>query len=144
MNGGRAVAVIGLLSVACLTLGCGDGRSKRVPISGQVLIDGEPLTVGTIRLIPENDRPSVGEIGPDGRFSLTTYEDQDGAILGTHKVTVAAREILSPSSQRWHAPKEYLVPSDLTVNIDGPTEDLKIELTWNGGKPFVEHGDGGE
>ncbi len=141
----RLVAMLGLFAVALSLAGCGDGRTERVPVSGQVLIDGEPLTIGSIRLIPDNDRPATGVIGQDGRFTLTTYEDQDGVIIGTHKVTVAAREILGPNSQRWYAPKTYLVPTGLTATIDGPQDDLKINLTWAGGKPFIERtGDGGE
>lgn len=133
------------LAAACLVglsllVGCGDGRPTRVPISGRVTIDGEPLTTGRITIIPSNARPASGDIGPDGRFTLNTFEDNDGAVLGKHKVTVLASEILSGNSLKWHAPKEYadLVTTDLEVEITGPTEDLLVELSWNGGKPFVE------
>ncbi len=44
------------LSVVVLP-GCGDGRPTRVPISGQVLIDGKPLTTGAVRLVPAGARP---------------------------------------------------------------------------------------
>jgi len=120
--------------------GCGDGRPKRVPISGQVLIDGKPLTTGDLRLVPADARPAWAKIGPDGRFTLKTFEDGDGAVLGTHPVAIRATEMLGPKKIKWHAPKKYANDrtSGLTATIDGPTDSLVIELTWDGGKPFIE------
>jgi hypothetical protein len=72
---------------------------------------------------------------------LTCFGGDDGSVLGTHRVTVTAVESLGPNRQRWHAPKKYadLETSPLEVEIDGPTEDLRIELSWDGGEPFVEN-----
>ena len=58
---------------ALFAAGCGEDRPDRVQVSGQVLIDGQPLTCGFVRIMPENARPSTGAIGPDGRFKLTTF-----------------------------------------------------------------------
>lgn len=139
----RSRAVAGLLAAAAFvaaTAGCGDGRPRRVPVSGQVLIDGRPLTHGYVRLMPDNARPATAQIGPDGRFTLKTFEDGDGSVVGTHPMIVAANEALGETRQRWHAPPKYADPktSGLTATIDGPTDSLVIELTWDGGKPFVE------
>ena len=131
-----------LFAIACLvsTLGCADGRPERVPVAGTVLIDGKPLTCGSIMVIPDGERPAGGNIGPDGRFQLTSYELNDGVTPGTHRVTVQATERISERETRWLTPKKYGNPasSDLQVTIDGPTDDLTIELSWEGGKPFVE------
>jgi len=126
--------------VIMTVLGCSDGRPRRAPVSGQVLIDGKPLAYGSIRFMPVGARPAMAKIGPDGRFTLKTFKDGDGAVLGTHTVTITANEYLSETSCRWHAPKKYANPkaSGLTETIDGPTDSLVIELTWDGGKPFVE------
>ncbi len=123
-----------------LVAGCGDDRPERVPVSGQVLIDGQPLTHGVVRVVPEDSRMAVGEIGSDGRFTLTTFEEGDGAVAGTHAVEVYAAEEIDPSQIKWHAPKKYsrADASGLTITIDEPTDDAVIELEWNGGKPFVE------
>ena len=47
---GLSTAVVRTLLVLLtpLTFGCDDGRPKRVPVSGQVLIDGEPLRGGIV------------------------------------------------------------------------------------------------
>ena len=119
--------------------GC-DGRPKRHAVSGRVLIDGEPLSFGIVEIVPEGARASMGPIAEDGSFTMTCYEDEDGVIPGTHRAAVSAGEGLSPTKIKWHAPKKYADwnTSGLTVTIDKKIEDLTIELTWDGGKPFVE------
>jgi len=135
---------VSVLVVAAL--GCGDGRPERVAVTGQVLIDGKPLATGFVRVVPEGARPAYGEIGPDGRFTLTIFGERDGVVLGTHPVAVNAGQQLSETQTRWHAPKKYADPrtSGLTVTITGPTDALEpIKLSWEGGKPFVERTGGG-
>ncbi len=123
-----------------LLAGCGDDRPSRLSVSGQVLIDGQPLPAGNIRFVPEGARPSVGRIDPDGHFALTCYEGEDGAVPGNHRVEVVGKERLDDTSVQWHAPKKYASfrTSGLEVSITEPTDSLTIELTWDGGKPFVE------
>lgn len=132
----RAAAALALL----VTVGCGDGLPQRVPVSGQVLIDGVPLTQGSIMVVPEGDRPAGGTIGPDGRFRLSSYARNDGVVPGTHKVAIQATEHLSERDTRWLAPKKYGNPnaSGLTITVTEPRDDVVIEITWEGKKPFVE------
>lgn len=136
-------AFLVLVSLWTLPSGCSDSRPKRVAVSGQVLIDGAPLQYGFVQVVPENDRPASGKIGPDGRFTLTTFEPEDGCVLGTHKVAVIANESIDPQSQKWHAPKSYIdvLNSGLSVEVVEPTDQLVIELTWGDGEPFVERFD---
>jgi len=138
--------LVAAMAVVVVTAGCGDGRPTRVPVSGQVLIDGKPLDYGFIRLMPQGARPATAQIGPDGRFVLKTFDNGDGVVLGSHPVVVLAAETLSPTKQCWHAPKKYAdaATSGLTAKIDGPTDSLVINLSWEGGKPFVETIQGGE
>lgn len=123
-----------------LSGGCGDGRPRRVPVSGRVIIDGKPLVSGFIRVVPDDARPSTGEIDSDGRFRLTTFDQLDGCVAGTHRVEVVAFDTISPTALRWLAPPKYRDSSSsgLTVTIDGPTDSLAIDLSWDGGEPFVQ------
>jgi hypothetical protein len=111
-----------------------------VPVAGQVLIDGQPLTQGHVRFIPADARPSIGTLNAQGEFRLTCFDGQDGAVPGSHRVEVIAAEELSSKEMRWHAPKKYsdFETSELVVEVDRPRDDLLIELTWDGGKPYVE------
>lgn len=129
-----------LAGVASLSLGCSDGRPERVPVSGVVKIDGAPLADGFITLIPPKGRSSFGEIDEQGRFTLTTYEPGDGVPVGTMKVEVVGRKSLSETQAQWLAPKKYAdrSTSELEVEITEPTDSLEINLTWDGGKPFIE------
>lgn len=131
------VWALALLSAAA---GCGDGLPDRVPVSGRVLIDGQPLTMGQVKVVPANERAAQGAVQPDGTFMLSCYKLGDGSVPGTHKVAVVASEQLGERSLKWHAPQKYadLKTSGLEVTIDGPTDELVINLSWDGGKPFVQ------
>jgi hypothetical protein len=125
---------------ALLLLGCGDGRPERATISGHVLIDGQPLTRGSVLFVPARGRPAGSAIDENGRFELTSFEKGDGAVLGEYRVAIRGAEYLSETLIKWHAPKKYanVDTSGLTATVDEPRDDLKFELTWDGGKPFQE------
>jgi len=134
----------GQLLLACCVIvaaGCSDGRPTRVPVSGQVLIDGQPLTRGTVKFVPENGRPSAGKIGEDGSFKLTCYDGDDGALMGKHRVQVTANRIISDNKIEWYAPRNYadFRASGITIDVTKPVDDVKIELKSDGKKlPYIE------
>jgi hypothetical protein len=131
-------AIAALTSVALI--GCGDGRPPRVPISGQVLIDGKPLTYGSVRFIPSDARASLAQLDSTGHFTLNCFDREDGAVLGKHRVSVMAAEPLSRTKVLWHAPKKYAETSTsgLEQNITEQNKLVVINLTWDGAKPFTE------
>jgi hypothetical protein len=79
----------------CLLLAsCGPAAPKLAPVHGQVFFRGQPLPGGTVVFAPDPERGGRGplawaEVGPDGRFSLTTG-GRKGAVPGWHRITVAA------------------------------------------------------
>ncbi|MBN2580615.1 MAG: hypothetical protein JXB10_16640 [Pirellulales bacterium] len=126
-----------------LVFGCGDGRPQRVPISGRVLIDGQPLEIGFIQVLPNANRAASGNLGPGGRFILTTFDQDDGCVLGRHRVAVIAKKDLGPTAIQWFTPKKYIDPasSGLEITVNGPRNDVELHLTWKGSehhKPFIE------
>ena len=78
--------------------GCNDTPQapprETYPVTGEVMIaPGEPLNRGTIQFesTTDNSMTAIGEIGPDGRFSLTTYLDGvklEGTLTGPSRVTI--------------------------------------------------------
>ena len=140
LRASRCPAAILLGAATIWIAGCGDGRPERLPVSGQVLIDGQPLTYGHIRFVPTGSRPSSGRLDEKGRFTLSCYEKNDGIVPGVHKIEVDASESISSKKVKWHAPKKYFryTNSGLEQEITEPTDSLVINLTWDGGKPFVE------
>lgn len=130
------------LAVALITVavvGCGDGRPKRVLVSGVVTIDDKPLERGTIKFSPVGARSSRATIGEDGSFVMNCYEGGDGIIPGTHRVAVISNEQVGASKMKWYIPTKYASykTSGLEYTIEEDTPELKIELTWDGGKPFT-------
>ncbi len=76
---------------------------KPVPVKGTVTYKGKPLTGGTIRFEPEDGgREAAGNIEPDGSFTLSTFQSNDGAVAGSHKVAVEP-----PSGQSKSIPAKY-------------------------------------
>lgn len=132
-----ATAFVFIIFVA----GCSDGRPSRVPVSGQVLIDGKPITSGVIRFLPSSGRPSTGSIDPEGKFTLGCFERTDGVIPGTLRVEVRSREEINDTTIKWLIPKKYsnAETSGLSETIESPTDSLTINLTWGGAPgPFIE------
>jgi hypothetical protein len=83
------------LPVVAAVLGCGDssGLAKRYPVSGTVKYNGKPLERGTISFVPADGKGrAAGGTITDGRYSLTTQDQDDGAIPGKYKVGVVAKE----------------------------------------------------
>jgi hypothetical protein len=73
--------------------GCGGGGAElpaTSPVSGSVSLGGKPVESAVVRFYLEDktDRPATGVTGSDGKFKLTTFNTNDGAQLGSHKVTV--------------------------------------------------------
>ena len=132
-----------LLAVGLSTLGC-DGRPSRVPVSGQVTIDGKPLEFGTIAFYPSaGGRPGGATLAEDGSYSITMYETNDGLPPGEYSVTVAAANWISDDACKWHSPKRYQDPkqSGLTAEIKSEDAALNFDLTWEGdahSEPWVE------
>jgi hypothetical protein len=122
-----------VLALVAVTAGCSK-RPTRVPVSGQVLLDGKPLPSGFVRLVPTNARPSTGRIDREGRFQLTTFAAADGSVPGTHGVSVIAYDESNPNELHWLVPRKYAdaSTSGLKVTITGPTDSLKIELSGEG------------
>jgi hypothetical protein len=86
---------ISLLTVALTACGCGSssGLPDMVPIRGEVLYKGKPLTVGegTVVYMPVESgemRKATGAIQPDGSFELTTLIPGDGAMKGKYTILV--------------------------------------------------------
>ena len=131
-------------SVSCLALfilllvGCSP-RSDRLPtapVSGLVTLDGRPLEMGSVTFVPQDGsgRPATGNIQSDGSYRLGTYDDDDGALLGLHKVSVVCQEPrgLPPNDGggRSLIPLKYTNPgtSELEFNVTDSRNEFNIEL----------------
>lgn len=139
-----------LILCACLTLGCSSDYSPQAEVfatvkaEGVLLFKGKPLPGFLVSLHPaDGKRTASGLTDAEGRFSLGTNALGDGAIAGTHKVSVVwqppeddglgstvddPRKLPKAPVQ---LPPKFSSPdtSELTVSVpDGGSSDLKIEI----------------
>src|SRR5687768_12763016 len=77
-------------SVIALAGGCGDGRPATFPVQGTVRFQsGEPVPVGVVEFRSKSDgRIAKGKINQQGRFTVGTFTNDDGAVAGEHQVLV--------------------------------------------------------
>lgn len=81
----------------CVLWGCGgadipDDRPDVVPVSGVVLHNGNPVEEAHVTFVSSSDeqaKAAFGRTDGQGRFKLTTFSTNDGAVLGEHVVTVS-------------------------------------------------------
>jgi glycine/D-amino acid oxidase-like deaminating enzyme len=89
--------VLGLIAaVTLVATGCDRaGKVPVYPVRGQVFYDGKPAAGVQVYLFP-TAAPGIPDIptnphgitGPDGRFALGTYSEEDGAADGSYQVVL--------------------------------------------------------
>jgi hypothetical protein len=128
---GLFTITVGVVALGLCSCGSGDGRKPTFAVTGQVLDGSKPVANATVVLHPVNESGSDvakprGTTKPDGTFTLTTYDGNDGAPAGEYRVTIeqwlAGRPDEGPSSR---LPVKFAKPetSGLTATVTaGPTE----------------------
>ena len=94
----RSKIVRVLLTVCASMFCCGCGPDNGLTmgrVSGTVTYNGQPVEFGDILFEPDSEKgnngvPSMGSIGKDGTFVMSTQESGDGVIAGYHKVGIRA------------------------------------------------------
>jgi hypothetical protein len=142
----RGCAII----LGCATmLGCAgnpDNRPRRVPVTGTVLYNGQPVADATVLFEPVGDMPAAaGRTDGQGRFQLETFSPGDGGVPGDYKITVRKVEVIRgqkgepvsddyvgpPPDEKWLLPIKYskAETSGLAATVrEGRTNDIKLEL----------------
>jgi hypothetical protein len=131
---GNHLELAATLLVVTLCVGCGDSGPTLAPVTGTVLLDGQPLATGHVITQPTAGRGATGPIQSDGTFTLSSGREQ-GALVGRHQVAVVAYEggdSTSPEATQGKllVPERYIAAetSGLTIDvIDGenaPTLEL--------------------
>lgn len=124
-----------LIGVACISLGCSNSDNLDAPVlydvTGEVFVNGEPLTNGAITLEPVDGKGGVyGEQIQDGQFMIK-------ASAGEKRVSITASRPsneLGPDGKpmdEQFLPAEYNAKTKLTAAVS-PNEknvlEFKIEL----------------
>jgi hypothetical protein len=92
----RQLVLLGTVFCACLVAGSGCGGYGTVRVEGIVTLDGAPVGAATVTFIPVDEKgghhAASGVTNQDGRFRLTTFNTNDGALPGHYRVTVTQVE----------------------------------------------------
>jgi hypothetical protein len=136
-----------LLAVIAITaVGCGKPEPPaRMPVSGIVTIDGQPVPSAAVTFYPlfegfSGEVIAEGVTDGSGRYTLACPLG-DGACLGKHKVTVAdaptpddAREQSVAGQQRMQAFLKSLTNRPIGAKFGTlATSPLEVEVTAGGG-----------
>lgn len=79
-----------LTFVGLFLIGCGDSQLATHKVEGKIQFAGGGVPrFGSVEFYhPEKKINARGKIESDGTFTVSTYEDGDGAIEGDHQITV--------------------------------------------------------
>ena len=140
-------------TVVAGAIGCsGGGPVPTYSVTGTVkLSDGSPLSGGRVltRADENSKYPARAEIDAEGAFVLTTFDLEDGAVAGTHKVMITPhipRESLDAVATKTKKSQSAIDPSyqnlkstplTITVTSDGSSDnhfDLVVEPPQKGRK----------
>jgi hypothetical protein len=119
------IAAVVVAIASCI--GCGAKTPPMAPVEGKVLLDGKPLTSGRVSTVPAAGRGANGTVQPDGTFELSTYGKGDGALIGTHGVSVVVRGAGTSGPEGKQG--KLLVPERYTSDL---TSELTIEVKADG------------
>ncbi len=86
-------SALGTLAIVCVVIatlsGCSN-QPRTYEVSGRVQFpNGRPVKVGVVEFLsPKHSLNARGNIKKDGTFTLTTFDEGDGAVAGEHKCVV--------------------------------------------------------
>ena len=79
--------------VGCLPLAACGGNPKTYKVTGTVIWKGQPVADANVSFMAEGQsRPSTGKTNAQGKFTLSTFKSNDGALPGKNKATVTKVE----------------------------------------------------
>ncbi|MEZ6125876.1 MAG: carboxypeptidase-like regulatory domain-containing protein [Planctomycetaceae bacterium] len=86
----RRIGFVLFCTFLAASAGCsGPDRPPIAAASGTVTLDGVPVEGATISFVPaDGGRPGSGFTDAQGRYTITTFETNDGAKVGEHQVAV--------------------------------------------------------
>lgn len=138
MSQSRSLSFLVLVLLAMPLVGCGGGVGT-IAVTGVVTHNSKPLADADVSFVPETGSPAYGRTDASGRFTLTTFNEGDGATPGKHTVTVIKSEEVKAATDtnpyaeyRSVLPEKYGRPqeSPLTAEVEkGGSNDFTFDVT---------------
>lgn len=129
------------LGILCSMLAACSSGPVIAPVKGKVTFEGKAVDQGIIMFTPEQGPGAVGNLEKGGFYTLTTLHKGDGAVVGSHKVTIQATQvgpgsmeapksieeenkqsrsgkILVPGKVTWLVPEKYSIQQSTTLTSE--------------------------
>lgn len=109
--------------------GCGPSGPRTYPVTGTVMYQGAAVEDATVTFSAiEGNANAVGRTDAAGRYALTTFERNDGAVLGEYKVRVFKYEAPSRTEAAAVVPDDQYVEPPLQETPPPPPKHLLPEV----------------
>jgi len=110
IDGGAFLAMALLMSFA---IGCNSQTSnnpKTYPVTGTVTHNGTPLADATVTFVsPDGKSNAIGTTDASGKYAMTTFVKDDGALPGQYQVRIVKYEKVEATGSTSEA--DYVPPS---------------------------------
>lgn len=121
--------LFGVFIVLLGAIGCGGGGEHGVAkAGGTVTLDGKPVPDLVVTFTPQAaagtanpGKSATGRTDAAGKFTLSTYEMEDGAIVGSHQVAVS---LDGPNPT-----PPGKVPDNFVLEVKPGTNNFEIKLS---------------
>lgn len=136
----QPVASFFFFAFAGLTLiGCSpSGTAPTVPAAGVLTVGGQAVANVNITFTPEVGRSATGQTDASGAFVLSTFTEGDGAVQGTHKVTLSTSTAEVPMPGTPEAESYVPAPLPFPEKYGGlNTTDLEVTLAAGGDREIA-------
>lgn len=126
------------LAAGVLLAGCGGADGPELgAVSGRVTLDGRPLPNAVVQFQPigTSGTYSAGRTDADGHYRLHYTRDRNGAIIGTHRVSVSTAAADAEDEQGNSSPVPERVPAQyngesiLTHDVKAGNNTIDLELS---------------
>ncbi len=93
MNGRQGICCVAIVLVLA-TAGCGKSRPALGQVTGKVTLQGEPVEGAAVMFVPQaGGRTATGVTNAAGEYRLTTFDPEDGALVGRCNVAISKQVI---------------------------------------------------
>ena len=132
-------SILIILICVCFSFGCSSKTklSGLVPASGEILLDGAPLSEAVISLSPRSAggdaRAASAQSDASGRFTFSTLKSNDGVFPGEYVVLVSKYE--DPPASTEESTKEFTAKSLIPKRYSEPSQtDQMLAIPPTGNK----------
>lgn len=128
-----------LTVLAIASIGCGGDTPPTGNVTGTVTYNGSPVANANVTFQPNGGRPATGVTDASGKYTLATFGTSDGAVLGSHKISITPNitDVPMPETPDQASaepkppfPKKYMNPdtSGLTADVKSGPNEVNLEL----------------